>query len=151
MDGSGAPWAWATVGVTASVSLITAILTAFLTSRFTRRREWEADWRRLKLARYQEFIDAASQFVEGRITEATSVRFHDAANSIQLVASPSVLEALWCFLDANSFRNPKRTAEQSAQALDALVRAIRQDVRPGRDKDPARPFGFIRPPPTDQN
>lgn len=148
MDSGGIPWAWATVVVTAGVSLITAILTAYLTSRFTKSREREADWRRLKLTRYQEFVDAASGLTEGRSTPETIVRFHDAANSIQLVASLPVLEALWHFLDVNSCSNLNRTAELSNQALDKLIRAMRQDVRPIDEAEPKRPFGLIRPPPS---
>jgi hypothetical protein len=147
MNGGGMGWAWATVGVTAGVSLITAILTAYLTSRFTRLREWEADWRRLKLARYQEFVDATSGLMEGRCTDATIVRFHDAANSLQLVASRPVLEALWRFLDANSYRNPDRSIELSDQALDDLMRAMRRDVRPMDEAETPQQFGFVRPPP----
>jgi hypothetical protein len=133
--------------VTAGVSLVTAVLTAFLTARFTRLREWEADWRRLKLARYQEFVDAASGLMEGRCTDSTIVRFHDAANSIQLVASRPVLEALWRFLDVNSYRNPNRRTELSDETLDELIRAMRRDVRPTDEGEPSRRFGFIRPPP----
>lgn len=147
MDSGSLPWAWLTVGVTAGVSLITAILTAYLTARFTRRREWEADWRRLKLSRYQEFVDAASGLMEGRSTPATIVRFHDAANSLQLVASLPVLEALWRFLEVNSYNNPDRTTKLSDQTLDGLIRAMRRDVRPTAEAEPQREFGFIRPPP----
>ena len=147
MDTGSLPWAWLTVGVTAGVSLITAILTAYLTARFTRHREWEADWRRLKLSRYQEFVDAASTHVEGRTTHATIVRFHDAANSLQLVASRPVLEALWLFLEVNSYSNPDRTTELSDRTLDNLIRAIRRDVRPTAEAEPGRRFGFIVPPP----
>ena len=147
MDSGGVQWAWVTVGVTAGVSLFTAILTAYLTARFTRSREWEADWRRLKLARYQEFVDAVSGLIEGRSTDATIVRFHDSANSLQLVASRPVLEALWRFLDTNSFKNTDRTTENSDQTLDDLMRAMRQDVGPTKEIDPPRRFGFIRPPP----
>ncbi|WP_164630514.1 hypothetical protein [Rhodopseudomonas sp. WA056] len=147
MDSNGLPWAWITISVTAGASLITAILTAYLTSRFSKSREHEADWRRLKLARYQEFMDAASGLIEGRFTPETVVRFHDSANSIQLVASRPVLEALWDFLDVNACSNPNRNAETSSVALDKLIRAMRRDVRPRVEADPDRQFGFIRPPP----
>lgn len=147
MDGGSAQWAWVTVAVTASISLITAILTAFLTSRWSLRREQQADWRRLKLGRYQEFVEAASRHIEGRSSDATSIPFHDAANSLLLVAPKPVLEALWAFLDENSAKNPHRSDEGTGETFDALVRAMWRDVRPPAGEEPSRQFGFIRPPP----
>lgn len=147
MDSGSLPWTWLTVGVTAGVSVITAVLSAYLTARFTRRREWEADWRRLKFSRYQEFFDSLSQIMEGRSTKDTIIRFHDAANSIQLVAPKRVLEALWRFIDDNSYKNPARTTSLSDEALDILVRAMRRDLQPVKEVEPQRQFWFIRPPP----
>lgn len=137
---------WPTIMLTTGLSLATAIMTAFLTARWTQRREQEADWRKLKLIRYQDFVDATSGLIEGRSTNATIIRFHDTANSLLLVAPKPVLEALWAFFDANMATNPNRLEEAPA-ALDALVRAMRRDVRPRETEEPSRQFEFIRPPP----
>ncbi|WP_374254254.1 hypothetical protein [Xanthobacter sp.] len=137
---------WPTILLTTSLSLAAAIMTAFLAARWTQRREQEADWRKLKLIRYQDFVDATSGLIEGRSTNATIIRFHDTANSLLLVAPKPVLEALWAFFDANMASNPNRLEEAPA-ALDVLIRAMRRDVRPRETEETSRQFEFIRPPP----
>lgn len=138
---------WPTILLTTGFSLAAAILTAFLTARWTLRREQEADWRRLKLARYQDFVEASSVHIDGRSNDATSIRIHDAANAMLLVSPKPVLEALWAFLDENSVNNPRRSDEGTGRAFDALVRAMRRDVGPRAEEEPTQRFGFIRPPP----
>lgn len=148
MDGGSAQWAWVTVAVTASVSLMTAILTAFLTSRWSLRREQEADWRRLRLAQYQEFVMALSATVEQRATDEAMIRYTDALNATQLVASEAVMKALHDVVEENSFMNPDRTAEGQQRVLNALVQAMRNDVQPPTKEGKAISFRLIGPPPS---
>ena len=68
--------------VAAVVSAVTALLVAAITSALTRRREREADWRRLKLERYQELVVALSGIVKERSTAEAQSRFADACNSL---------------------------------------------------------------------
>jgi len=49
--------------LTATTSVIGALAVASLTYIFTRRREHEADWRKMKLDHYREYIAALSGVV----------------------------------------------------------------------------------------
>ena len=82
------------IGTTAGISLLTAIFTVVITAMLTRRRKHLADWRKLNFAQYQEFVLALSGIVEGRQTNEANLRFADAANSMRLIASTSVLHAM---------------------------------------------------------
>lgn len=147
MDAGTAQWALLTVSVTAAFSLITAVLTAFLTSKWSLRREHEADWRRLKLAQYQEYIAALSGTVEERVTDAAMIRYTDAVNATQLVASGPVMKALNDVIEENSFKNPHRSEAGQERVFNALVQAMRQDVQPVASGDGTIPFRLIGPPP----
>jgi hypothetical protein len=123
-------------------------LVALLTYQLTRHKEREADWRRLKLDQYREFILALSGIVEGRATAESHLRYTDAVNAMMLVAPASVYRALQAFLRHNSSGN--RTSWTSAEhdrLLNILVRAMRTDTNPERDRaDDDLAFGLIAPP-----
>jgi membrane protein implicated in regulation of membrane protease activity len=57
-----------TVALSASVSAGVAIISAIITYVLTRKREHRADWRKLKLNQYQEFLLALSGVVRERAT-----------------------------------------------------------------------------------
>jgi Zn-dependent protease with chaperone function len=80
--------------LTAALSALTALVTVVVTNFFTRRREHEADWRKLKLAQYQQLIVAFSGIEKSRYTPETVRQFTDAVNALALIASPPVLRAL---------------------------------------------------------
>ena len=65
-----------------------AIVVAVLTYVLTKRKEREADWRTVKLELYKEYINAVAGIPEGRMTPESEMRYHDACNTIGLVASP---------------------------------------------------------------
>jgi len=130
-----------------------AAVTAGLTYSLTRRREREADWRKLKLANYSEYVAAMSGIVEGRkITSEAQARYTDAVNAMGLVASPDVLKALYAYLDENSYRSPARSLTRHDELLNELMSSMRQDINPSsRRKGDSLTFRLITDPPAPSN
>lgn len=124
-----------TVAITASISAVTAILAVILTSALTRRREHEADWRKLKLAQYQEFVLALSGIVGGRATDEAQRRYSDAVNGLSLVASSTVLHAQQAFQKEISYINANRDDREHDRLLNCLFLAMRADIQPARAKE----------------
>lgn len=117
--------------ISAVAALVAAALTAVLTALLTRRRERDADWRKLRLAQYQEYIAALSGIVEWRSSGDAQRRHSDAANSLLLVAPQAVLLARDAFLAEISSSNPSPSREAHDRHLNELLRAMRQDIHPG--------------------
>lgn len=117
-----------------AASLIVAVLVAWCTSVLTVRRDREADWRRLRLAAYQEYIVALSGIVVGREKPGAHERYADATNSMMLVAPAAVMNALGSYLAETSEQNESRSGEKHDRLLDALIGAMREDVSERLDK-----------------
>jgi hypothetical protein len=135
------------VAITAGVSAVTALIAVIITNRLARRREHEADWRKLKLAQYQGFIIAFSSIEKSRSTPEAIRRYTDAANSMSLIASMSVLRALRNFQLEISYKNDKRSQAEHDRLFDLLIRALRADVQPSNQDDPAVQFFLLGLPP----
>ena len=112
------------------VAVVVAVLTAGSTYFLTRKREREADWRKMKLDYYKEFVAAFSGIVEGRMTPESEVRYHDAFNSIGMVASPAVLSAVQELQAQISPTNFARTRESHDRKYSEMMNALRQDLQP---------------------
>jgi hypothetical protein len=131
----------------ADISVAT-VATATLPYLFTKPREREADWRKMKLDQYNEYVTALSGIVEGRDTPHAHIRYVDAVNSLTLVASVPVRRALRLYLDYSSSRNMKKCIERHDELLTNLIRPLRQDVYPRRQNDDASQiFRLITVPP----
>jgi hypothetical protein len=134
--------------INVAIPSVTAILAVVVTYLLTKRREHEADWRKLKLERYQEFILALSGVVRERATPEAQRRYADAVNSMMLVATSSVLSALKNFQAEISYVNNQRSDERHDELLDVLLRAMREDVHPGRSStETAYSFRLLGLPP----
>ncbi|WP_234729789.1 hypothetical protein [Acidocella facilis] len=114
--------------ITAGFSVISAVLAAVLTYVFTERRERNAEWRKLKLEQYKEFILALSSTVSGRENREAHFRYADAVNAMSLVASRDVLQALGAFQTEISFLNNQRSGEKHDILLNSLIKAMREDI-----------------------
>ena len=95
--------------VAAMMSSSAAVLVAIVTYYLTKQKEREADWRKVKLELNREFVEAVAGITEGRITPESEIRYHDAFNTIGLVASPAVLTAVQGFQKEVSPANVART------------------------------------------
>lgn len=116
--------------ITSILSMLSAVLAAGLTAMFTRRREHEGDWRKLKHATYQEYVSALSGIVEGRATPEAHRRHADAVNSLLLVAPEEVLSERDAYLAATASGHPAISRGEHDRLLNALLRALRQDIHP---------------------
>ena len=126
----------------AAISGAVAIAVAGLSYLLAKTKEREADWRKLKLDLYKEYIVALSGTVVGRdVTPEAKARYADAVNCLTLVSSPSVLKALYDFQDETSYRNISRSDVKHDERLSALLNAMRQDVYP-KSKQPREALTF---------
>ena len=121
--------------LTATISVIGALAVAAVTCLFTKMREHEADWRKMKLEHYREYVAALSGIVHSGAGPQAQTRYSDAVNSLTLVASPEVLNALYAFQDEISYRNKNRDQRRHDERLSALLRCMRRDVQPRRPND----------------
>lgn len=135
--------------ISAVAALLAAILTATLTAVLTKRRERDADWRKLRLAQYQEYIAALSGIVEGRSSVEAHRRYADAVNSLLLVAPEAVLRARDAFLIRNSVSQAPLPREEHDRLLTVLLRAMRRDVHPRTHVSKSYAF-FLQAPPPDR-
>lgn len=134
--------------LSAVLSGAAAIIVAVLSYLLTKRKEREADWRKVKFEHYKEYVAALSGIVEGHATAEGHIRYVHAVNTLTLVASPSVVQALYAYLDYNSARDVAKSLKRHDELLTALLDALRQDVYPlrRRHNDP-KTFRLITVPP----
>lgn len=132
--------------LTSIISALAALLAAALTATLTRRREHDADWRKLKHAHYQEYVAALSGIVEGRSSAEEQRRYADALNGLLLVAPEPVLSAAAAFQSEISSRNPHRSDDEHDRLLNAVVRAMREDIHPKTKVSDGYRFQLIAPP-----
>jgi hypothetical protein len=111
-----------------------AIVVAVLTYVLTKRKEREADWRTVKLELYKEYINAVAGIPEGRMTPESETRYHDACNTIGLVASPAVLAAVQAFQAEISPVNSARTEASHDEKYANVVNALREDLMGRRQR-----------------
>jgi len=112
--------------VVALIAAAAGIVAAPITYVFTKRQEREAQWRKLKLEKYGELLQATGELAGDK---GAGPRFAKAANDIDLVARPDVLVALRAFLDP-IVSPPKEglTNERHDELFTALMYAIRADL-----------------------
>ncbi|MBN9087347.1 MAG: hypothetical protein J0J01_10610 [Reyranella sp.] len=110
--------------ITAGASLLVALASIV----FSLRREQAGDWRKVKFEHYREFMSALSGIVGADVTPEGQRRFAQACNTVQLVASKQVIEALHDFRDEISGSNPHRSKERHDALLSRLIREIRTDL-----------------------
>jgi len=122
------------------VAFGTVTITQVLTYFFSRKRDHEADWRKMKLEHYKEYLLALSRVV-GRDSDSTAQRrYADAANSLTLVAPPILLAALYNFQDEISEGNIDHSTPKAEFLLSVLMRNMRKDCQPQAPKDS---LGFV--------
>ena len=120
---------------TALVSGAVALGVVVLSDYFGRKRDHEADWRKMKLDHYKEYLLALSRVV-GRDSDATAQRrYADAANSLPLVAPSNLLTALHAFQNEIGEANKLRDPLKAESLLNVLMRTMREDCHPQAPND----------------
>jgi hypothetical protein len=115
--------------LTALISAIALIIASAATIFLTKQKEREADWRRTKLAYYEEFFGAASGIVGEVAPDEAKVRFATAVNNLHLIGSPGVIIALHAFTDEIAESNKERmTKDRHDELWSSLVWEIRNDL-----------------------
>lgn len=120
--------------VVAAITAASAIVVAAVTYFLTRKREREAEWRKLKLERYREFVAAFSGITGNAVTPDGRQRFAYAINDLALVAPPEVLRLAYALMSV--VNGPGRTEQGYNAALSALFRALRKDAHPELPDEP---------------
>ncbi|WP_213807609.1 hypothetical protein [Granulicella sp. dw_53] len=113
---------------TAIIGAISALLVASFTYWSSKRRDREADWRKLKLQKYEEFATSLAGMAEGNVTKDTMTRFNIASNSLHLIASQRVVVALEDFRREISAGNTAKTLDKHDSLLSRLFWEIRLDL-----------------------
>lgn len=114
--------------IVAIISAAAGIATAAISFFLTKKKERETEWRKLKLEHYREFLDALNGIVGTDSNPDNQRRWAKSTNTIGLVASQTVLLALWKFQDAISQHNQNRSREEHDKRLNELILAIRADL-----------------------
>lgn len=123
--------------VVATIAAAASLVGAALSFYFATRKERESDWRKVKFEHYREFMGAVSDIVGTDATSEGQRRFTQACNTVQLVASKQVIDALHKFRDEIGPSNPHRSKEKHDELLSRLIREIRADLGISRSSNPA--------------
>jgi hypothetical protein len=121
--------------VAAAISGAVSIVLVVVSYLLTKQKERDADWGKIKLELYKDYVNAVAGIVDGRATPESEIRYHDAFNSIGLVASPAVLAAVQAFQAEISPANTGRTQASHHQKYTSMLNALRQDLT-GRKGSP---------------
>jgi len=113
---------------TAVVGGVLSIVVTVIGFLFAKWKEREADQRKFKSEKYQEFVAALNGVVGKDSTPEGQRRFNAAINSLILVAPWPVLRALYKFRDEIGASNPSKTRERHDLLLSSLMWEIREDL-----------------------
>jgi hypothetical protein len=121
--------------VSGVVALGTVTLTQTLTYFFSRKNAHQADWRKLKLEQYTEYLLALSRIVRRDSDMEAQRRYADAANSLTLVAPSKILADLYAFQDELGEANQNHDPLKANSLLNLLMRDMREDCHPRAPED----------------
>ena len=120
---------------TALVSGAVALGVVTLSNYFGRKRDHEADWRKMKLEYYKEYVAAFSRGSYPSPDAAETRRYHDAVNCLALVAPPNVLTELYAFQKGIESEEVSRDPFKWMPLWSSLMRVMREDCHPKPPKD----------------
>ena len=113
----------------AAISAAAAIVVPAISFYLTKRKERQAEWQRYKFELYKELIESLSGIVGADSTPEGNRRFAAGCNSLQLIASKGVLDALHAFQDEVRVSNTTRDDARHDMLLSRLYWEIRRDLR----------------------
>jgi hypothetical protein len=115
--------------IVAIISAVAITVVPALTFYFTKKKEREADWQKYKFEHYREFVTALSGIVDTDSPPEGHRRFTVSTNTLQLLASKAVMDALHEFRREIAASNPNRTEEKHDRLLSKLIWEIRTDLK----------------------
>ena len=113
----------------AVISAAAAVVVPAISFYLTKKKEREADWQKYKFEQYREFVTALSGIVSTDSTPDGNRHFAVASNTLQLLASKSVITALHEFRDEIRVSNPNKSLERHDALLSRLIWEIRRDLK----------------------
>jgi hypothetical protein len=130
-----------------ALSSLTAIVVAAITYFTTKSREREAEWRKVKLDQYKEYLTALAGMVGDLRSHENTARYATAYNTVELFASQEVIERLHYYQDLTKLPADKVPLDEHDRRLTQLMLAIRRDlkIRPADEKSLS--FHLIKPRP----
>ncbi|MBE9595037.1 MAG: hypothetical protein IMF19_16345 [Proteobacteria bacterium] len=121
---------------------ILSILAAITTHYLIKRRELEIREAEHKLKRYKDFLASLAGIGSGYKTYEAHVHFTNAANTLNLIASKKVLEAVYELVDhVQTHKGEGYNISEQNRILNKLILEIRRDLHPKTSKD-FRQFEF---------
>ncbi|HZT35572.1 MAG TPA: hypothetical protein VFA15_06610, partial [Nitrososphaera sp.] len=112
----------------AVISAAAAIVVPAISFYLTKSKERQADWQRYKFELYKDFIQSLSGIVGTDSMPEGNKRFAAACNTLHLIASKGVLDALHDFQDEIRVSNVNRNDERHDTLLSRLEWEIREDL-----------------------
>jgi hypothetical protein len=114
--------------IVAVISTAAGVTVAALSFYFSKKKDREADWRKYKYEQYKEFMVSISGIVAGDSTPDGNRVFAKACNTLHLIGSKGVLDALHAFQDEARSSNPNHSDEKETALLSKLVWEVRKDL-----------------------
>lgn len=122
---------WSAMDTSVTVSMISGaagISIAAVTYFLAKKKEREADWRKYKFEQYKEFLTALSRMI-GQIQTPEDQRcFAEACNTLYLIGTNGVLEALQNYRDTIMPSRGGQSDMEHNRRLSLLIWEIRKDV-----------------------
>jgi hypothetical protein len=112
----------------AIISAAAAIVVPAISFYLTKRKERQADWQRYKFELYKSLVQSLSGIVGTDSTPNGNKLFAEACNTLHLIASKGVLDALHDFQDEIRVSNTNRNDERHDALLSRLEWEIRKDL-----------------------
>jgi hypothetical protein len=113
----------------AIISAAAAIVVPAISFYLTKSKERQADWQRYKFDLYKELVQSLSGIVGTDSSPEGNRRFASACNTLHLIGSKGVLEALHHFQDEIRVSNSSRDDDKHDELLSRLEWEIREDLR----------------------
>jgi hypothetical protein len=111
------------------VAVFSAFLAAWLTFIFSKKREHEANWRKIKFSKYQEYIDAVSATVgDESASPENSKKYFNAVHNLMLVAPIQVYDAAILHQKETLKPPSHKSLQEHDRLLNLLIREMRKDI-----------------------
>jgi hypothetical protein len=139
----------------AIISAAAAIVVPAVSFYLTKSKERQADWQRYKFELYKELVQSQSGIVIGDSTPEGQKRFAAACNTLHLIASKGVINALHDFQNEIRVSNENHDDQRHDELLSRLLWEIRKDLgiphNPSLDQFKARLWASGVPPSKDHS
>lgn len=113
----------------AIISAAAAVLVSSISFYLTKSKERQADWQRYKFELYKELVQSLSGIVGTDSTPEGNRHFASACNTLHLIGSKGVLNALHDYQDEIRVSNTTHDDTRHDELLTRLEWEIREDLR----------------------